>query len=87
MFITSTPPIKGAMAGLAKKFNHKPIVYQLQDIFPDSLAGSGLAKKGGPLWKIGRLIENFTYRNADKIVVISEDFKRNIMSKGVSERK
>lgn len=87
MFITSTPPIKGAMAGLAKKFNHKPIVYQLQDIFPDSLAGSGLAKKGGPLWKIGRLIENFTYRNADKIVVISEDFKRNIMSKGVSEKK
>ena len=87
MFITSTPPIKGAMAGLAKKFNHKPIVYQLQDIFPDSLAGSGLAKKGGLLWKIGRLIENFTYRNADKIVVISEDFKRNIMSKGVPEKK
>lgn len=87
MFITSTPPIKGAMAGLAKKFNHKPIVYQLQDIFPDSLAGSGLAKKGGLLWKIGRTIENFTYRNADKIVVISEDFKRNIMAKGVPEEK
>ena len=87
MFITSTPPIKGAMAGLAKKFNHKPIVYQLQDIFPDSLAGSGLAKKGGLLWKIGRAIENFTYRNADKIVVISEDFKRNIMAKGVPEKK
>lgn len=37
MFITSTPPIKGAMAGLAKKFNRKPIIYELQDIFPDSL--------------------------------------------------
>jgi len=87
MFITSTPPIKGAMAGLAKKFNHKPIVYNLQDIFPDSLAGSGLAKKGGFLWKIGRLIENFTYRSADKIIVISEDFKKNIMAKGVPEEK
>lgn len=87
MFITSTPPIKGAMAGLAKKFNHKPIVYNLQDIFPDSLAGSGLAKKGGFLWKIGRSIENFTYRNADKIIVISEDFKKNIMAKGVPEEK
>lgn len=87
MFITSTPPIKGAMAGLAKKFNHKPLVYNLQDIFPDSLAGSGLAKKGGLLWKIGRAIENFSYRNADKIIVISEDFKRNIMAKGVPEDK
>lgn len=87
MYITSTPPIKGAMAGLAKKFNHKPIVYNLQDIFPDSLAGSGLAKKGGFLWKIGCIIENFTYRNADKIIVISEDFKKNIMAKGVPEDK
>ena len=87
MFITSTPPIKGAMAGLAKKFNRKPIVYELQDIFPDSLAGAGLAKKGGFLWKIGRVIENFTYRNADKIIVISQDFKRNIMAKGVPEEK
>ena len=61
--------------------------YNLQDIFPDSLVGTGLAKKGGFLWKIGRVIENFTYRNADKIIVISEDFKRNIMAKGVPEDK
>lgn len=87
MFITSTPPIKGAMAGLAKRLNKKPMVYNLQDIFPDSLVGSGLAKKGGFLWKIGRRIEDYTYRSADKIIVISEDFKRNIMEKGVPEEK
>ena len=49
--------------------------------------GTGLAKKDGILWKIGRVIENFTYRNADKIIVISQDFKRNIMAKGVPEEK
>lgn len=87
MFIPSTPPIMGLMAGWAKRFNHIPFVYNLQDIFPDSLVGTGLAKKGGLLWKIGRVIENFTYRNADKIIVISEDFKRNIMAKGVPEEK
>ncbi len=87
MFITSTPPIKGAMAGVAKTLNRKPIVYELQDIFPDSLAGTGLAKKGGMLWKIGRVIENFTYRKSDKIIVVSQDFKRNIMAKGVPEEK
>lgn len=87
MFIASTPPIQGAMAAMVKKINHIPIVYNLQDIFPDSLAGTGLAKKGGMLWKIGRVIENFTYRNADKIIVISQDFKRNIMAKGVPEEK
>lgn len=85
--VSSTPPIHGMMAAMVKKFRHIPIVYDVQDIFPDSLVGTGLAKKGGLLWKIGRVIENFTYRNADKIIVISEDFKRNIMAKGVPEEK
>lgn len=87
MFIASTPPIQGALAAVIKKFRKTPVVYNLQDIFPDSLVGTGLAKKGGLLWKIGRVVENFTYRNADKIIVISEDFKRNIMAKGVPEEK
>ena len=87
MFISSTPPIQGAMAALVKKFRKMPLVYNLQDIFPDSLVSTGLTQKGSLLWKIGRVIENFTYRNADKIIVISEDFKRNIMAKGVPEEK
>ena len=87
LFLGSTPPIIGAIGATAKKFNHKPFVYCLQDIFPDSLVGTGLAKKDGLLWKIGRVIENYTYRNADKIIVISQDFKRNIMAKGVPEEK
>lgn len=70
-----------------KKIRGIPFVYCLQDIFPDSLAGTGLAKKGGLLWKIGRVIEDFTYKHADKIIVISEDFKKNIMAKGVPEDK
>lgn len=87
LFLTSTPPIQGAMGALVKKVKGYPFIYNLQDIFPDSLVGTGLAKKGGLLWKIGRVIENFTYKHADKIIVISEDFKRNIMAKGVPEEK
>lgn len=87
MLIASTPPTQGAMAALIKKCTGRPFIYNLQDIFPDSLIGTGLSHQGSILWKIGRVIENFTYRNADKIVVISEAFKRNIMAKGVPEDK
>lgn len=87
IFAVSTPPIIGVTCALIKKRLGIPFVYNLQDIFPDSLAGTGLAKKGGLLWKIGRMIEDFTYRHADKIIVISEDFKKNIMAKGVPEDK
>lgn len=87
IYVASTPPTQGALAALVKKLKRVPFVYNLQDIFPDSLVGTNLAKKGGLLWKVGRAIENFTYRNADKIIVISEDFKKNIMAKGVPEDK
>lgn len=87
IYLASTPPIQGVLGGMLRKLKRVPFVYNLQDIFPDSLVGTGLAKKDGLLWKIGRRIENFTYRNADKIIVISQDFKRNIMAKGVPEEK
>lgn len=87
MFIPSTPPIMGVMAAMIKFFRKVPYVYCLQDVFPDSLVGTGMTHKGSVLWKIGRRVEDFTYRHADKIVVISEDFKRNIMAKGVPEGK
>ena len=87
IFIISTPPIQGLLGALLKRIRKCRFVYNLQDIFPESLVGTGLAPKGGLLWKIGRVIENFTYRNADKIIVISEGFKCNILAKGVPEEK
>ena len=87
MYLASTPPIQGLIGSWAGRIRKIPFVYCLQDIFPDSLAGTRLAKKGGLLWKVGRWIENITYNGADKIIVISQDFKRNIMAKGVPEEK
>ena len=87
IYSVSTPPIIGAMSVMVKKRRNIPFVYVLQDIFPDSLVGTGLAEQGSLLWRIGRVIENYTYKHADKIIVIGEDFKRNIMAKGVPEEK
>ena len=36
---------------------------------------------------MGRVIENLHIENADKIIVISNDMKTNIMTKGVPESK
>ena len=87
LFVSSTPPIQGLLMSRVKKKLGCKTVYNLQDIFPDSLASAGLTRKGSLIWRIGRRIENKTYSNADKIIVISESFKRNIMEKGVPEEK
>ena len=93
VFCVSTPPTQGMLCALvAKKLSKRykkkvPFVFSLQDVFPDSLVTTGLTKKGSIIWKIGRKIENYTYSHADKIIVISESMKKNIMEKGVPEEK
>ena len=87
IFVQSTPPTQGAMASIIKKIKHIPLIYNLQDIFPDSLVSTGMTHKGSLLWKIGRKVENFTYKNSNKIIVISNDMKNNIKKKGVDEKK
>ena len=93
VFCNSTPPTQGyfsakVAAKLSRKQGHRiPFVYNLQDIFPDSLVNTGMTRKGSLLWKIGRRIENATYRRADRIIVISEGFRRNLLAKGVPDGK
>lgn len=90
---SSTPPILGiACAKVAKKLSkkyrrHVPFVYVLQDVFPDSLSTTGLARHGSLIYRIGTRIANYIYKNADIIIAISEDIKKNIMEKGVPEEK
>ena len=89
----STPPTQGVLSALIKKRLSKkykrdvPFVYNLQDLFPESLSGTGLAKKGSFLYKLGEKIAAYTYKNADRIIVISKDFKRILLEKGVPEEK
>ena len=69
-FIDSTPPIQGLKLPIVRLFRNKPIVYNAQDLFPETLSGTGLAKSGGLLWKIGMWVSKVTFRNSDKIIAI-----------------
>jgi len=93
VFSNSTPPTQGLLGGtvaqkLSKRYGKKiRFVYNLQDIFPDSLVSTGLARIGSLLWKIGRKIEDATYKKADEIILISQGFKNNLVAKRVPEEK
>ena len=71
VFSNSTPPTQGAISGIVAR----------------KLSKKYLTHNGSVLWKIGRKLEDFTYRHADKIIVISQAFKKNLLAKGVSEKK
>lgn len=90
---STTPPTQGLVAAkiakkLSKKYGKKvPFIFTVQDVFPDSLASTGLAKRGSFLYNLGAKMAKKIYGSADIIITISEDIKKNIVSQGVPEEK
>lgn len=87
VFAVSTPPTQGLLAGMVAHSLGARFVYSLQDVFPDSLVSTGLAKQDRVLWRIGRAIEKKTYALADEIIVISNQMRDNLTDKGVEKEK
>ena len=86
-FTISTPPTQGLFVGkLAKKFK-APMIYSLQDVFPDSLVTTGLSHEGSLLYRIGSVVEKKTYKLCSKIIVLSETVENNLIEKGVPSEK
>lgn len=87
IFTGSGPPTQGVVLGMVRRKRDVRFVYNLQDMFPDSLINAGICKENSVLTWIGRKMERFTYKEADSIITISEDMRKNLLSKGVNPKK
>ena len=83
VFCNSTPPTQGWVAGIVARKLKAPLIYSLQDVFPDSLVTTGLGNKESLLWKMGRMLEDATYKGCEKIIVLTYAMKKNLLDKGV----
>jgi colanic acid biosynthesis glycosyl transferase WcaI len=81
------PPGTVAIPALALGFWFSaPIVYDVQDLWPDTITSSGMFRAG--LWM--RLLDRFcrlAYRCMDAVTVLSPGFKRTLMERGVTADK
>lgn len=70
----------------AAEVNRRPWILWLQDILPEAAVTTGLIRESR-LVRLAAHVERLAYRAADRIVVISETFRRNLLDKGVAESK
>lgn len=81
------PPLTTALsASLISFFKRKPFIVDIQDLWPDTLASTGMLTNKKIL-NILNYLCNFVYRRAAKIVVLSPGFKAKLISRGVPEEK
>lgn len=80
-----TPPLQLGLPALwAKVLRGSRTLVNVQDIHPDLAIESGILRNPAGV-RFAKGLERWVYGLADRIVVISEGFKRNLLAKGVPE--
>ncbi|GAA3984017.1 glycosyltransferase family 4 protein [Comamonas faecalis] len=81
------PPLTvGVTAGLIRLLRRIPVVYDIQDMWPDTLRATGMLNNAKAL-NVVAMVCRWVYRHMDHIVVLSPGFKRLLLERGVPERK
>jgi lipopolysaccharide/colanic/teichoic acid biosynthesis glycosyltransferase len=86
MYVYHPPLTVGLAAVLVAAVRRIPFVYAIHDMWPDTLAASGMVSNPWVLRAVGRLCQ-WVYARADRIVVVSPGFKKSLLEKGVPESK
>jgi len=77
------PPLTvGITAVLIRLFRRVPVVYDIQDMWPDTLRATGMFSNEKALNVVSRVCD-WIYRRADQLVVLSPGFKRLLIERGV----
>lgn len=81
------PPLTTALsATLISMIRRVPLVVDIQDLWPDTLAATGMLNNKKSL----SLVETFcqlVYKRATKVIVLSPGFKKRLLERGVPEAK
>jgi colanic acid biosynthesis glycosyl transferase WcaI len=77
------PPLTvGITASLLRLLRRIPVVYDIQDMWPDTLRATGMINNPRALDLVAKVCE-WVYRRVDHIVVLSPGFKRLLIERGV----
>lgn len=74
-------------AALKRHLPAVPVVFNVQDIFPENAAYSGTISRSGVAYKLLSLLQRQAYSYARKVITISPDMKDQLVKLGVPEEK
>ena len=82
VIIATSPQFLCGLAGnIIKKIKNKPFILEVRDLWPDSIIAVKIIKENLFI-KLLRIIEKKMYHSADRIVVLTNSFKKHIIGFG-----
>ncbi|MBB6017763.1 sugar transferase [Deinococcus radiopugnans] len=85
-YVYHPPATVSLPAMVLQALRRVPFVYDIQDLWPDTLAATGMMENAAVLKGVGGWM-NQVYRQAAHITVLSEGFKERLQQRGVPENK
>lgn len=76
------PPFEGIVGAFVAMLKNKPYVYNIRDLYPDMAVGGSIVKPGF-LARRWETLHRWALRRAVRVVVLGEDMRNRILSKGV----
>ena len=86
IYVWHPPLTVGIAAWIMAKIARVPFVYDVQDIWPESIVLSGILNDG-PLIKLLSVLERFVYKQANHLIVVTDKARDNLVDKGVHRDK
>lgn len=78
IFVSSSPPLAGLPVVLLGKLLGAPVIYNLQDLFPESAAAAGVMRRKGMAYRLFQALERWMYKVVTVIVPISDAFAEHV---------
>jgi len=81
IFAMTDPPFNGIVGALLSVLKRKPLIYDIQDMYPD-MAVAGSIVKPGWLTRLWERLHRWAVRRATRIIVLGDDMRARVIAKG-----
>ena len=82
-----SPALNGLAGARAAKKLGLPFVYEIRAFWEDAAVGNGTGSEGSARYRLTRALENYVVKRADRIAVICEGLRSDLIARGVAEEK
>jgi colanic acid biosynthesis glycosyl transferase WcaI len=80
------PPFEGIVGAFVALLKSKPYVYNIRDMYPDMAVGGSIVAPG-LLSRVWEKLHRWALRRATRVIVLGEDMRTRIISKGVDPQR
>jgi len=87
LVLATSPPLFVALSGyVLSVFRRRPFIFEVRDIWPESAKSLDQLRGRLFIW-IAEKLERFLYHRADRIIVVTPGFIRDLLNKGIPRDK